>query len=157
MSNRTFLSRICEETDILLVSTPPERLCALPYPGHPKGCPNLGERDICPPTASTLTSGRYILVGVQFNLSRWAARMRVKHPEWSDRQCRCCLYWQGTVRRDLRETIQALNLPEPEADYCPEAGGADITEMMKNLGHPLEWPPIDSVWKIALLPRARTE
>ncbi|KKM70908.1 hypothetical protein LCGC14_1435950 [marine sediment metagenome] len=144
------LNRICQETELILLPERPENLCGLPYPGHPKGCPNLGKRSICPPAAPTLC-GRYILVGVQFNLASWVARMKKEHPAWSDRQARCCLYWQGQVRRELREYIQNLWVLEPKTDHCPEAGGADITQMMETLGHRLQWPPLDFVWKIALV------
>jgi hypothetical protein len=30
------------------------KLCRLPYPNHPKGCPNYGKRALCPPKAPAL-------------------------------------------------------------------------------------------------------
>ena len=149
------LDRICEEVDLMYLPGNPEKLCRLPYPGHPKGCPNAGKRVSCPPEAPMLSPGRYLLVAVQFDLAAWAARMKEKHPAWSDRQARCCLYWQGQVRRELREYVWHIG-PYRSADspveYIPEAGGANIDLMMKTLGHPLQWrPPIDFVWKVALI------
>jgi len=76
--------------------------CKLPYPGHPRGCPNYGKRDICPPKAPLIMDvpdPPFILVGVSFDLGAWAKKLKKKHPHWSDKKARCCLYWQGKVRR----------------------------------------------------------
>lgn len=138
-------------------------LCYKPYPGHPKGCPNFGKRDICPPKAPLFElqydmNKRFLAIVIHFDLGQHMQRMKEKHPRWSDRQCACCLYWQGTVRKQLREEI-AYNInrraifdgyPMTATD-CPEAMGVDVTATMKQAGIILEWPPKKIVRKIAFL------
>ena len=86
------------------------QLCTRPYYNHKKGCPNFGKRDTCPPKAPMLynffdTSKPILAVWQAFNLESHRERMAVKHPKWSRRQLDCCLYWQGTVRKDLKRNI----------------------------------------------------
>jgi len=82
--------------------------------------------------------------------------MQTLHPLWSKRQLECCLYWQGSVRKFLRQHCDAwmeehrkdhtrLNLVMTE---CPEAMGMDVTATMLNVGVKLEWPPKNIVRKI---------
>lgn len=138
-------------------------LCFKAYRGHPKGCPNFSKRDICPPKAPRIAdcfdlSKRVMAVCVHFNIGQHIEKMRVKHPEWSDRQCACCLYWQGTVRKWLRKEV-AYNLSrtalfdggELISTDCPEAMGVDVTATMKQSGIILEWPPKKIVRKIAFI------
>ena len=85
--------------------------CTLPYPNHKKGCPNYGKKDYCPPFAprfEDITIDPYYLVIETFNLEKHANRMRERHPKWTERQCRNLLYWQGGVRKRLKEKAYAL-------------------------------------------------
>ncbi len=141
----------------------PERirpLCRRPYLQHPKGCPNFGQRDICPPQAPLLgdvldlDSSVWAVYNV-FPLAEHVCRMRLKHPDWSRAQLYCCLYWQGTARKQLRASIEAFLLQLPCATpkhivMCPEACGCNVTETMKRVGIELEWPPKQIVYQIAL-------
>jgi hypothetical protein len=88
--------------------------------------------------------------------------MKHKHPGWSDRQVECCLYWQGTVRKFLREKAQKFLHSYAQANpkfvdrgirYTegPEAMGVNVTATMHNIGVELEWPPKIIVRKIFLL------
>jgi len=106
--------------------------CKLPYPGHAKGCPNYG-RDGCPPDAPFISDimdlRRPVYVAFsEFNLSAHIFRMQIKHPNWSDRQCRCVLYWQGTSRKQMRIRVKIAkffgggNL----VLECPEAHGVNV-------------------------------
>jgi hypothetical protein len=79
--------------------------------------------------------------------------MREKHPDWSERQLRCCLYWQGTARAALRRKIEAFLAGQPGllAITCPEACGVDVTATMSSLGIELEWPPVSVAYRVALV------
>lgn len=122
-------------------------LCIEPYPNHPKGCPNYGQRDICPPKSKclheVLDMGRGILaVWARFDLGTHVKKMRKAHLHWSYRQLSCCLYWQGTVRKALRPyAAAAAESYEALLVTCPEAMGVNVTATMKNIGIELEWPP----------------
>ncbi|KKL21117.1 hypothetical protein LCGC14_2448640, partial [marine sediment metagenome] len=90
------------------------KLCFRAYYNHPKGCPNFGKRDICPPQAPSIDrffdlDKRIMAVCVHFSLELHRQRMETKHPKWSRRQFDCCLYWQGSVRKELRREV-AYNL-----------------------------------------------
>jgi predicted metal-binding protein len=138
-------------------------LCFKPYPNHPKGCPNFGKRDICPPQAPPISSffdldKKIMAVVIHFSLELHRQKMLAEHPNWSKRQTDCCLYWQGTVRKQLKQEI-AYNLTRANlfdggeliATDCPEAMGVDVTATMKKVGIILEWPPEKIVRKIAFI------
>jgi len=129
-------------------------LCRKPYPGHPRGCPNYGRRKTCPPAVPLLDkvfkipADGVMCVYNRFDLSRHVDRMKSLHPNWSVRQLHCCLYWQGTARKELREHI-ADWLDEPRSNPFdrvdilekPEAFGVNVTETMESVGIKMEWPP----------------
>ena len=138
-------------------------LCFKPYYNHPKGCPNHGKRARCPPLAPRIDeffdlTKKTMAVVAHFNLGQHVEKMRNKHSNWSNRQCECCLYWQGTVRRWLRREI-AYNLTRTAlfdtdnliATDCPEAMGVNVTATMADVGIVLEWPPKKIVRKIAFI------
>ncbi len=86
-------------------------LCVRPYPGHPKGCPNFGKRETCPPGAPLIEKiidpgGRTFLIWNIFDLASHVARLKGRHPNWSIRQLECCLYWQSRARKQLEEAIK---------------------------------------------------
>jgi len=132
-------------------------LCLRPYPGHPRGCPNFKLKAGCPPYAPLLDA---VLCGAspvwaiinEFDLAAHVARLRARHPGWSDRQLRCCLYWQGTARRQLEAAIAAFKAAHPECVVarCPEALGVDVTATLRAAGVDLEWPPVRIVRQVAL-------
>ena len=81
--------------------------------------------------------------------------MESKHPNWSQRQIDCCLYWQGSLNKKLREEVfQLMRYRFPssyKASFCPEAMGMNVTATLKNLGIKLEWPPETIVYKVAII------
>mgnify|MGYP007123669347 CR=1 FL=1 len=135
-------------------------LCRKAYEGHPKGCPNWRKRVDCPPQAGMLPTlldlGQPVFaVWNVFDLGAHIERMRGRHPGWSWRQLTCCLYWQGTARKALKEEIQGFLQAQPYRTHwriltCPEACGLNVTAMMKTLGHNLEWPPMTKTYQVAL-------
>lgn len=136
--------------------------CKLSYPDHPKGCPNFGKKIGCPPNTpdwEDVTKPPYYVVAIRFNLAVWIRIMKTKHKEMSDRQAQCCLYWQGAVRRKLREKckqqiafMKSLH-PNLKAFYCPEAMGVHVFETCYKNGLRLMKNPerYGVVWKIAIL------
>lgn len=131
--------------------------CKLPYPGHAQGCPNFDRRAICPPQAPRfeelidLDCPIYCIY-YRFDLSDHVPRLRKSHPDWSERKLRCCLYWQGTARKQLK--IKCAFFRQDHPDYiiltCPEGNGVDIDATVKQIGIELQWPAIDYAYKIAL-------
>lgn len=135
-------------------------LCAKPYPGHPKGCPNFRKKDGCPPAAPLFVdtydlSKKVVAVWNVFDLAAHVDRMRLKHPDWSWAQLTCCLYWQGTARKSLRDAIKLatyeLRWDRLGIETCPEAMGVDVTATMRSIGVELEWPPKTTTVQVALL------
>jgi hypothetical protein len=79
--------------------------------------------------------------------------MKRKHPNWTDRQLYCCLYWQGTARKNLKNEITKFkkSFSNHIVTTCPEAMGVNITEVMKdNADIELEWPPISISYQVAI-------
>lgn len=132
--------------------------CKLPYPGHPNGCPNYGKKDDCPPKCKKIEEVFNLelphwLSIVEFNLGEWANRMKEKHPKWTDKQCRCCLYWQGSVRKELRQSCDFFTGLYWGTIYtlCPEAMGLNVIKTLKRRGFKIRAKPKDIVYKVALI------
>jgi predicted metal-binding protein len=138
-------------------------LCVHPYPGHRKGCPNFNKKDGCPPQAPLihhtldLSHPVYAIWNV-FDFAGHVARMRELHPDWSQRQRECCLYWQPGARRDLRGEIARFLRQRDIRSLmrgirvvaCPEAQGVNLTATMRTAGIELEWPPVTVAYQIVL-------
>ena len=132
-------------------------LCNCPYTNHPKGCPNYDKRNTCPPKCpkveTTIDVNKPIYaIWNKFEFGKHCLKMRESHPEWSPRQTECCLYWQGTARKHLRQTIKKFTLSFPNmcVFQTPEAMGVNVTATMKDLGIDLEWPPKIYTYQIAI-------
>lgn len=109
--------------------------CRMPYPGHAKGCPNYDDptKPWCPPRAPAvgeffdLSRGLY-LVHSEYDLEARSAELKSNNPDWTDKQCRCVLYWQKTSRKQLRLRA-AVAMKETSATAmttCPEAMGVNV-------------------------------
>lgn len=159
----TKLEGIIEVNPVII--RPIHSMCLIPYPNHKKGCPNYGKKKGCPPGVLMfdrfydLSKSIYAIYN-KFDFKGYINRMREKHPDWSKRQLECCLYWQGTARKRLKERIEifkkladCINL-FPYGRYVvntvPEAMGVNVTETMKRVGIELEWPPVNVAYQIAL-------
>lgn len=133
-------------------------MCRSPYPNHPKGCPNYGKRKTCPPIVKTLEeifdcSKNFYAIWTTFPFGEHIAKMKQLHPNWSERQLSCCLYWQGTARKNLKQEI--LKFTQTHSDFliitsCPEAMGVNVTATMASIGEELEWPPKTITYQVAL-------
>ena len=138
-------------------------LCYRPYPNHPRGCPNFGKRAMCPPEAPALHEvvdlDRDVwAVWNAYPLGRHMAKMLKRHPQWTDRQLRNPLYWQGTARKELRAHIKdflvwARRQTDPPSCVvsCPEACGCNLTATMQQIDIRLDWPPMTIAYQIVLV------
>lgn len=151
------MQTFCKE---IVIDYSMRNLCYRPYPNHPKGCPNYGKRPICPPRCPKLediyiVSDGFTIVYVSMDFAAHRRKMKSKHPEWTQRQIDCCLYWQGSLNKKLKEEVFQLmrhKIPSGyKASFCPEAMGVNVTATMKNLGIELEWPPETIVYKVAII------
>lgn len=141
----------------LVVDYAVRKLCAAPYTNHRKGCPNFGKRLDCPPHAKRiehvidLTRDVFVIWN-KFNFGKHCQRMRSKHPEWSQRQVECCLYWQGTARKQLRYKIIEFKREHSGMTIVknPEGAGVNVTATMEKVGIILQWPPVDTTYQIVL-------
>lgn len=139
-------------------------LCVKPYAGHPKGCPNFKKEQRCPPAAPRIhsvldfTEDIYAVYNV-FPIGEHVKRMQLKHQHWSERQLYCCLYWQGTARKQLRGIISRFHEQYPELYIvnCPEAQGVNITDTMLQAGIQLEWPPKTVAYQVVLAGQSLAE
>ena len=133
-----------------------QELCRSPYPNHPRGCPNYGKKRGCPPRQKLffdVFDRDFYLIFTEFNLAAHVRRMKKKHPDWTNRQLYCCLYWQRTARRNLKEEIKKAKelLPHLFVTTCPEAMGVNVTDLMEdNAGIELEWPPLITTYQVAV-------
>jgi len=128
--------------------------CELPYPGHPKGCPNYPNKCCFPKVGEyyDLTKPHWFAI-VEFNIGEFADKMKKKHPEWSERQCRCVLYWQNGVRSQLDVKCKSF-IGNKDLIYhkIPEAMGVNVMlTMRKNLKLDIAIKPVHMVRKIALI------
>lgn len=149
---------IFEITGSLDIDMDARKWCLLSYPGHPNGCPNYGKSEYCPPKVPIITKAFNLakphwFIAIEFNLETHAQFMKAKHPQWSDKQCRCLLYWQGTVKKELRILAQSFIQQEKEYSYSliPEAMGVNVFTTANKHGLKLQRNPKSLVYKIAFL------
>jgi len=150
---------IYKVTDVLIVDYRCRALCKTPYYNHPKGCPSFGKHDECPPKAPLVRDvfdfdKDFYFITEEFNLEKHAYEMKLKHPHWSERQCRNLLYWQGGVRKRLKEkTEDFIYFSRGEMIYTllPEAMGVMVIDTALKAGIPIEKTPTWKVIKISLV------
>jgi len=124
---------IVDVTDSLVIQRQTRDWCRLPYPGHPNGCPNYDRSEQCP-TKIPLVSEIFDLsqplhfIITTFDLRAHMCKMARKHPDWSTRQQKCCLYWQNAVRKTLTELCNQFINGRPNKMYTliPEAMGVNV-------------------------------
>ena len=132
--------------------------CKLPYPNHPKGCPNYDKRSNCPPHQGFFEDvfdlpRPIYMVAIPFDILSYMERMKTLHPQWSPRQCRCVLYWQGKVRKALKSLmveVRDSNGCNFMTD-CPEAMGVNVIKTARKKGVSISVKPKNIVWKIGFV------
>ena len=96
--------------------------CTLPYPNHKRGCPNFNKNSLCPPHIKIMKSkldnyNFFYLIYAIFDLKTHKKRMYDKHPEWSERQASCLLYWQNSVKKHLKDFIFEIFSNNPYSSF----------------------------------------
>jgi len=133
-----------------------QEMCKTPYWGHPRGCPNYGKRKTCPPQQKMffdVFDKDFYLIYTKFDLRSHIEKMKQRHPKWTNRQLKCCLYWQGTARKNLKNEIKRFKqiFPNHFVTICPEAMGVNVTDLMKkNAGIDLQWPIETVTYQVAI-------
>lgn len=137
-------------------------LCVKPYPLHRKGCPNFGKKQGCPPKCPIITdtldlSKPVYAIYNRFDIASHVENMKQKHPDWSERQLYCVLYWQPKARKQLREKIKEFLKQHRGLKIvsCPEAQCVNLTDTVKAVGIELEWPPRKYAYQIVLAGEGR--
>lgn len=136
--------------------------CKLPYPNHPKGCPNY---PMCIEQRRDFREYRdykWVAVVLEFDLKAHAEEMKNKPrkdgKEWTEAQARCVLYWQEhKVRRPLKEMVMKIYHPL-RGDVLldiPEVNGVNLFATMAKHDLYLKSKP-DMVRKIMLVGRNRS-
>jgi len=132
-------------------------MCFKPYPNHPTGCPNFGKRSSCPPCVPVFeevfdVAKPLYVIWTTFPIGTHIAKMKALHPNWSERQLTCCLYWQGSARKNLKREIFKFQTSHPSLfiTTCPEAMGVNVTATMASIGEKLEWPPLIMTYQVAI-------
>jgi hypothetical protein len=132
--------------------------CQLPYPDHPKGCPNFGKKESCPPLAPyflDLYKPQVYVAFMQFAFDEYLANKRELHPDWTERALRNPWHFQSHLDSRLEKFINS-QLQNPEFKnwqviHNSEAMGVNIHLTAKRAGIELEWPPQKNMYRIALL------
>ena len=133
--------------------------CCFPYENHPHGCPNFIKSCTCRSPFTELISEyeEWYAVVEKFNLKSHASAMKIKHPLWTERQCRNPLYWQGGVRSKLKkkatrlqEYFETCNKERGILLDIPEANGINVFETMAKVGIIIDMKP-DVVKKVMIL------
>lgn len=132
----------------LVLNPEAKEWCKIPYPNHPKGCPNYYGKCFCGGAKPIKmidtfmdTSQPIYIVYVEFDLAAHVEKMRIKHPTWTERQLRNVLYWQGAQRAKLRrkvtEAIKITGLKAP-IPCMPEEHGVNVFATCAKSGLKLE-------------------
>jgi len=141
--------------------------CQLPYRNHKKGCPNFGKEE-CPPYTELFDKrpyDKFRLMYAVFDFKTYKERMKKRHPEWSESQCGNLLYWQGSIKKMLKDRIKKLNsrglyilgcgsgFSLPFQKYVPsmEAVGVYVLDVLKKNGINFEVKPKNKVVLVCLL------
>jgi len=115
--------------------------CGLPYPRHPKGCPNTGKCKFYYKDLKNKLKGNDLhIIWAELNLDKYCNDMKEKHPEWSEIQLKNLLYWQTHVRSELRKFINKKFGFECDIYQNAEGGGINYYKTMKKFGIDLDLP-----------------
>ena len=118
-----------------------QRWCRLPYVAHSNGCPNADDcKFFDHELKDVLAVNRPLSIAwVEFNIDDYEERMRVKHPTWTQRQCRNLLYWQTSLRKHLVERCRE-KYNGSKIILGAEGGGVNFHRTMRALGVKLDLP-----------------
>jgi predicted metal-binding protein len=125
-------------------------------PSHPHGCPNFIQRNpLCPPIVSLRSDilekyNRFTLVYAVFDFQKYKQLMyenaRKEERRITDKQVKCVLYWQGQLKKVLKEYIQ-LNFYKGKEPLFDEmfGAGSGFKFYKKDTGNIVESPSMEAV------------
>lgn len=127
-----------------------------------QGCPNYGKKEGCPPRNLfdedyDLNSPIY-LIATDFNLTKQADRIRITHPDWTEKAIYNPRYWQNTARRIHSGEISDFLKENPEytIEKSPEGAGINIDKLCRDYGIILEGH-LEKLQELFLLERLKNE
>jgi predicted metal-binding protein len=105
-----------------------------------------GKKDGCPPNVPYVTEVLDLdkpvwFVYSEFDLSEHVGNMQGKHPSWSEKQLRCCFYWQRKSRNQLLHRVCEAEWFYVDANFhtfVPEALGINVYRTCNAAGVKLE-------------------
>ena len=123
-----------------------QEFCKNKYPGYEKGCPNYNSKVGCPPCElinEILDLDKDLfLVYTEFEIGKFAERMKKAHPGWTEKQCFNSRLWQTRARKEHRLEVERFKKEyNMEVISQPERKGVDINLLFSRIGIKLEWPP----------------
>ena len=150
------MEKIVEVTNQLIIDYRARTWCTLPYYGHPKGCPNYNKSPKCPPQVERVEdyfdlSQKHWFAIVDFDLGAHKQKMKKLHPNWTEHQLKCVLYWQGSVRKRLKELCESFLFDGVVYNTIPEAMGVHVINTMQKLGFDIQRQVTKKVYKVALI------
>jgi hypothetical protein len=145
-------------SDVVPVAVKPRGFkgwCQLPYPKHPKGCPNYGKRVDCPPNQPYFLDVYKPGVKVaflNFDFETYLEWRKSQHPNWTDRALRNPWHFQSHLDANLEKEIKKLKEAGGCAPvYTAEAMGINMHLTCLRAGVGLEWPPKKTMYRVAIL------
>ncbi len=124
--------------------------CALPYPGHPEGCPHFGKRKECPPSAPLVKDFIDLSKPHYFMVADCDFSARVEEPRKGSKDT--MWYWNEYVEPILCEYIKEFQKEHPGTVFTlhPSAVGVDVFKTAQNVGISLESTIEEKFCRIAL-------
>lgn len=153
------MQEIYSVTDLIEINYNCRNYCKIPYHGHKNGCPNYNKNPNCPPQVNIFENifdrnKNIYFVIEEFDLKSHMEKMKLKHPNWTEQQLKNLLYWQGAVRKRLKEKTKSfISRTDDNMIYTliPEATGVMVISTALKLGIPIEKTPMNKIFKIALV------
>ena len=118
----------------------PRSMCIRAYHNHPKGCPNFGKKDGCPPNIPMfdqvydVNKPVYLIIN-EFNLLEHTNNMKKIHPDWSNYQLYNSRYWQGKIISTNKKVSYAWVNQHPNLVLTNwvENMGVDLVKTLKQV------------------------
>lgn len=137
--------------------------CQKPYGKQENGCPNYNdpEHSECPPfdepnggiisSFINLNKEHWFWV-IEFDIGGYDRKNKELHPDWSDKQRRNSIRWQGHLTKRLRIACETF-MPNQGLVFTfkPEGRGVHVIKSAQNIGIPIKARHKDTIFKIALI------
>lgn len=151
------------KSESIIFSEKIREFCLKPYPGHKKGCPNYNKNPLCPPLAPYRKDilkkhSKFILVWATFDFATYKEEMKEIHLDWSAKQISCVLYWQGSLKKLIKNYISELQYDELFGcgsgflnSQSIESAGINVFSTLKLNNIYYEIKPVHNIVLVALL------